>query len=184
MVAVLATQCTWLYMQRLLVSCTQYGRLQGYLSSRSGTISACALDPYYTARCFMHWAYATSGTNFSVNLKTIPKLPAGMGIKQHPTAARVHQHVLMWHVLMWLVLMWLVLMWHVLMWPQTGQTSLEPHAVETTLKTDLTVAVAGSETRRGPLCPQRNREALVGSCMRLLAIPKPYWGSVACVQLG
>jgi len=97
-----------------------------------------------------------------------------MGVKQHATAVRVHQHVLMWHVLMWLVLMW-----HVLMWPQTGQTSPEPHAVETTLKTDLTVAAAGSETRRGLLCPQRNREALVGSWMGLLAIPKPYRAFVA-----
>ena len=105
---------------------------------------------------------------------TIPDLPAGMAVKQHATAVRVHQRVLMWHLLMW----------HVLMWPQTGQTSLEPHAVETTLKTDPTVAVAGSETRPGLLCPQRNREALVGSRMGLLAIPKPCWGFVAHAFLG
>ncbi len=96
-----------------------------------------------------------------------------MGVKQHATAVRVHQCVLMWHVLMW----------HVLMWLQTGQTSLEPQAVETTLKTDLTVAAAGSEMRQGLPCPQRNTEALVGSCMGLQAILRVYWGFVAHVQL-
>ena len=128
------------------------------------------------ACCFRHWAYATSSTQFYVDLKTvmipdltIPNLPAGMGVKQHATAVRVHQRVLMWHVLMW---------------PQTGQTSVEPHAVKTTLKTDPTVAVVGSETRPGLLCPQRNREALVGSHMGLLAIPKPHWSFVAHAFLG
>ena len=71
MVAVLATQWTWLYMQRLLVSCTQYARLQGYLSSRSRSISACDVKPYYPARCFMPWAYVTSGTKVAVGLKTV-----------------------------------------------------------------------------------------------------------------
>jgi hypothetical protein len=87
-----------------------------------------------------------------------------MGVKQHATAVTAHQHVLMWL--------------------QTGQTSLEPHAVETKPKTDLTVAAAGSEMRQGLLCPQRNREALVGSRMELPAIPKPYCGFVAHALLG
>lgn len=54
--------------------------LQGFLSSTNRSTSACALKFSAEAWCFMHWAYATSSTQFPVDLKTLT-------MPDHPQAA-------------------------------------------------------------------------------------------------